>query len=97
MKDRESFKRHRELFAQPRGMGANWVRHKIANWNAGQAHLCITKGDRAGYDRHMAIVEAAKAGTLSFSRGPVVNIAERRAKRLNPPMAGDSQPSKEKR
>ena len=97
MKNRESFKRHRELFTQPRSLGANWVRYKIHNYHASLATSYHTAGDMENYARHRAIAEAARTGTLSLSRGPVVNIAERRAKRLNAPMTGESQPSKESR
>ena len=76
-----SFEDDRERFKQGIGsVGANRVRHNIANWNAGQASICFSKGDKEGYARHMAIVEAAKTGSLSLSEGPPVSLADRKKK-----------------
>lgn len=52
-----------------------FLRWRIGNYHAGQADICLSQGDRAGYDRHMAISQAASAGTLSLSFGPPVAIA----------------------
>ena len=92
-----SFEDDRARFAEPRGMGANWVRFRIHNYHASLATSYHTAGDMENYARHHAIAEAAQTGSLSFSQGPVVNIAERRAKRLNPPMTGHGQPSNKRR
>lgn len=65
-------------FKKQRGMGAAWVRHEIANYHHGQASLAMAAGDMEGYARHMAISDAASAGTLSLSWGAPVPIESRR-------------------
>ena len=74
-----SFEDDRSRFARPRGLGAGYVRWKMQNYYAGQAHLRRAAGDEAGCAHFAALAEEAR--TKSRSDGPPVAMADRPARR----------------